>query len=311
MTIFGLALGAAGAYSAGRGATARAEARADASVSRLAKTGLDLRDAHVRQLLGDGEDGATERLPAPSGRPKIILIFDDVGLDRTALAAIERLPGPLTLSFLPYAPHVADLADAARRRGDAVMLHLPMEPEGQEDAGPHSLSDRSSAAELIANLEWNLDQFSGYVAVNNHMGSRFTRDEAAMMTVLGMLKQRGVFFVDSLTTPASRAKIAGRTMGEPVYLRDVFLDPSQGEAVVKTQFAQVERIARETGYAVAICHPRLATLSAVGPWLTSAPARGFDLATVEALPALAARLNGGATLAMRDQATARPQAIRE
>ena len=39
----------------------------------------------------------------------------------------------------------------------------------------------------------------------------------------------------------------------------------------------VSRIARETGYVVAIGHPRPETMEVLGPWLTTAPARGFDL----------------------------------
>lgn len=53
--------------------------------------------------------------------------------------------------------------------------------------------------------------------------------------------------------------------------------------MVKSQLALVERIARETGYAVAIGHPRKETLEVLGPWLTSAPARGFDLVPASAL----------------------------
>ncbi|MBY0423738.1 MAG: divergent polysaccharide deacetylase family protein, partial [Parvularculaceae bacterium] len=245
----------------------------------------DLRARHVERILLGG--APSERLATPQGRPKIIIIVDDLGLDPGQLDRVLGLPGPLSLSFLPYARDVAAEAARARGSGHAVMLHLPMEPEGGADAGPMHLSADMNASTLVSRLQRNLGRFDGYVAVNNHMGSRFTRDEAAMKTVLAALKERGVFFVDSRTTPASRAAVAGKAVGVDVFGRDVFVDPESGEDVVRAQLAQVERIARATGYAVAICHPRADTLAVLGPWLTTAPARGFELATVEALSGLA------------------------
>ena len=41
--------------------------------------------------------------------------------------------------------------------------------------------------------------------------------------------------------------------------------------------------ALETGYAVAIGHPREDTLAVLGPWLASIEARGFELITVSSL----------------------------
>ncbi len=164
------------------------------------------------------------------------------------------------------------------------MLHLPMEPSGGADPGPHALKSAMTGADFLRNLEWNLDRFDGYVGVNNHMGSKLTEDIAAMKTLIAYLDDKGVFFVDSVTTPQSAARQAAREIGIDIYARDVFLDDEAGiEEVVKTQLALAERIARETGYVVAIGHPRPETLDVLGPWLTTAPARGFDLVFASAL----------------------------
>ena len=301
VALFGVAIGAAGAYGAGRGAAVRAAAFYEAPPLREHETAVERRDAHVRRLLA-GELPAERLAPPPGLRPRIVLIVDDMGLDPAAFDAVMKLPGPVTMSFLPYGAHSADLAARARAAGHAVMLHLPMQPDGREDPGPNALRPGMSATALLAALEWNLDRIDGYVAVNNHMGSRATRDEALMRTVLSVLDARGVFFIDSKTGPGSRAAAAGRAVGAEVYARDVFLDPDADEDTVKTQFLQVERIARETGFAVAIAHPRAATLAAIGPWLTSAPARGFELATVVELPELQRRWRAEARFAMREPA---------
>lgn len=299
----GAGFGAGAAVFSGQAAAARAQ--------QTFAGALDLRDAPIAPIEGTGARGemlgkliahrAPERLDPPSatvrtpasGRPKIILVFDDMGLDHDAFDAVMAMPGPVTLSLLPYAPDLAPLTARAQARGDALMLHLPMEPLGDVDPGPNALRKGMSAIEFAETLRWNFERFDGYVAVNNHMGSRLTQDEAAMKSVLAQIDARGLFFLDSLTTGASVAAPAGAAVGADVYLRDVFLDAEPGREAVARQIRLAEAIAQETGFVVAICHPRADTLAMVGPWLTTALARGFELATVESLPSLAAAARDG------------------
>ncbi|MEK7264814.1 MAG: divergent polysaccharide deacetylase family protein [Pseudomonadota bacterium] len=292
--IVGTAAGVSGAVIAGR--------MGDASAAYSAS--LDLRDAPLIGASGERSDliariaatGAPERLTPPiadarptgRGAPKLVVIFDDMGLSRDAFDEIMRLPGPVTLSFLPYARNIQPLVDAAAARGDDILLHLPMEPTGRADPGPGALSADMKSDALFSALSRNLGKFDGYVGVNNHMGSKFTRDEQAMKRVLSYLDQRGLFFIDSLTTGSSAAVKAGAAVGADVYVRDVFLDSEPGKTSVQQQLDLAERIALKTGYAIVICHPRRDTLDVIGPWLTTAPARGFDLATVSSLKEISA-----------------------
>ena len=140
-----------------------------------------------------------------------------------------------------------------------------------------------TGGEFLKTLEWNLDRFEGYVGVNNHMGSKLTEDIAVMKTLLGYLQHREIFFLDSVTTSHSAARQAAKELGIEILYRDVFLDNEENTEAIKVQLALAERIARETGYVVAIGHPRPETMDILGPWLTTAPARGFDLVFASAL----------------------------
>jgi polysaccharide deacetylase 2 family uncharacterized protein YibQ len=290
----GIFVGAVSAYLGERGVSAAAmntpAAMRDVKPEDAARAH---RDRIVERIISGR---APERLTPPSGvthayvsparinRPKIVIILDDMGIDRRNSERAIKLPGPLTYSFLPYANKAASLADAARRAGGEVMLHLPMEPNGAADPGPHALKSGMTGGDFLRTLEWNLERFDGYVGVNNHMGSKLTADIAAMKTLIAYLDDKSVFFLDSVTTPQSVVRQAGREIGVDIYARDVFLDDEAGnEDVVRTQLAVAERIAQETGYVVAIGHPRPETLDVLGPWLTTAPARGFDLVFASAL----------------------------
>ena len=305
MGLAGIALGAGVAYLSGRGDIAAAYGSAPLIELRggepIGAESAPSDRSRIVELILSG--GAPERLAAPAmaaGAPRIIVIFDDMGLDRAVFESVMRLPGPLTLSFLPYGKDPQPMVDAARERGDAVLLHLPMEPAGGADPGPHVLKGTMSATDLLTELEWNLGRIHGYIGVNNHMGSKLTRDEATMKTILSVINERGLFFVDSLTTGKSAAKAAGEAIGARVYARDVFLDPNAGKETVIRQLEQVERIAVETGFVVAICHPHPDTLAVIGPWLTSAPTRGFRLDTVASLGALEGAWKRPAQVAARD-----------
>lgn len=292
----GILIGVGAATMSGGSTTARA------SLPGAYAARLDLRDAPLTSAGAQGgrrsqliaeilTAGEAERL-APAipvagmpalAKPKLIIIFDDMGPDQRALDAVMALPGPVTLSFLPYAKNIQSQADAAAARGDDILLHLPMEPAGGADPGPGALTASMSTDRLFEALSDNLGRFDGYVGVNNHMGSKFTRDEQAMKRVLAMLDQRGLFFIDSLTTGGSAAARAGAAVGAEVFVRDVFLDAEPGRDAVRRQLALAEQIAARTGYAIVICHPRADTLAAIGPWLTTALARGYELATVSSL----------------------------
>ncbi len=292
----GVAIGAISAYVSELGAAAYASKTSALNAAMRDDPIPDLtfgeREEIVRRVLADADLGKAvlERLPAPAlsqtltQKPKIIIIFDDMGLDRNAFEETMALPGPITLSFLPYAKDVDELAATARAHGRVLMLHLPMEPEGDADPGPQALMTGMTGAAFVAALKWNLERFEGYVAVNNHMGSKLTADAAAMKTVLAYLKQKDLFFLDSVTTGDTTVGGAAARVGADVFSRDVFLDAQTGDkAAIRKQLRLVERIAMETGYAVAICHPRKETLEVLGPWLASAPERGFALAPVTAL----------------------------
>jgi len=138
----GILFGALSAYVSEHGAVAKAAKTEAMSVA--LREGVVFNQAQtarakiIRRVLTSAD---LERLPAPeyvakgAARPKIIIIFDDMGVDRRRSKLAMSLPGPLTYSFLPYARDVDKLANQARAAGDEIMLHLPMEPQGEADPG--------------------------------------------------------------------------------------------------------------------------------------------------------------------------------
>lgn len=255
----------------------------------LAYPGALAADALLVALLVPEEPGfspASLPVPRPAQRASVAIVIDDMGLNRRLSERTLRLPATLTVAYLPYAPDLAAQTRAAMAAGHEVILHMPMEPLGNHDPGPGALSPSLPAEENLRRLRAALAAVPAAVGVNNHMGSRFTEDAAALAPILTEIGARGLYFLDSRTSPRSLAFTTAQGLGLPTLGRDVFLDDSDVPEAIARQIAAMEARARRTGSVIAIGHPREATLAALEAWTMEAEARGFR--TI----ALSARLPG-------------------
>ena len=229
-------------------------------------------------------------VPAPpAARGRIALVIDDLGLfDQTTRQAIA-LDRAVTLAFLPYGPDTAAYARAAAAAGHEVLLHMPMEPLGQDDPGPGALMTALPPAEIRARLDAAFAKVPGAIGLNNHMGSQFTRDADAMAVVLDEIRRRGMMILDSVTTPDSVVVELARGLGVPSGARDVFLDNDRDPTAIERQLERVREIAGTAGVVVAIGHPYEETIAAMPRWMAELRRQGFAFVPVSAvaLPRLA------------------------
>jgi hypothetical protein len=214
----------------------------------------------------------------------IAVVIDDMGVDRKRSARALALPGPLTLAYLPYGSDLRRQTEAARAAGHELLVHVSMEPESvDEDPGPNALIGDLEPKDILSRLRWALGRFDGYVGISNHMGSKFTGDAEGMTTVVRELRAKGLMFLDSRTTQYSVGTRVARRFGVPNTRRHVFLDNEAVGETVRRRLGEVEVIATHTGFAVAIGHPRDATLKVLEEWLPDVIARGFALVPISAI----------------------------
>ncbi|HET6518422.1 MAG TPA: divergent polysaccharide deacetylase family protein [Geminicoccaceae bacterium] len=239
------------------------------------------------------------------GRPVIALVVDDLGLNRRHTAEVIGLPAPLTLAFLPYAGDLRRQAREARAAGHELLLHVPMEPIGLEDPGPDALLASLPDDELRRRLRRDMASMDGYVGINNHMGSKLTADRRAMALVMDELRNRGLLFIDSRTSPLTVAGAEAHRSGVPHAGRDVFLDNEADVGSVRAQLDLLESVARRTGAAIGIGHPYPETVAALAEWLPTVEARGFSRVPVSALVARRLCRDGSLPAACRAYAALR------
>ncbi|PCJ71241.1 MAG: hypothetical protein COA62_01075 [Rhodobiaceae bacterium] len=216
-------------------------------------------------------------------RPRIAIVLDDLGPDEKATRRAIALPRAITLSFLPYGRASHGLAEEALSRGHEIMVHIPMEPEGDADPGPGALYVSQSTDEIARSLAAQLDRFPGAVGFNNHMGSRFTADVRALLPVMREARARGLLFLDSRTSANTLAGRVAEAAGARTVSRDVFLDHAQGADGLLSQLNEIEKTARLTGSAIGIGHPHALTLEVLEVWARGLESKGIDLVSISVM----------------------------
>lgn len=206
----------------------------------------------------------TEPTIAATG-PRLALIVDDCGQWPETERGFIGLPIPLTLSVLPDVRYGASIAQAAVDAGKGVMLHLPMETVSGMDPGKGKVTTEMSDAQITAQVADDLAQVPLAQGVNNHEGSKGSADARVMGDVVRTIaaKRADLFFIDSRTASNSVAQEIASQAGLATASRDVFLDNVDDQPAVEAQLRAAADIAVKNGSAIAIGHPRAATLAAV------------------------------------------------
>lgn len=170
---------------------------------------------------------------------------------------ILHLPGTLTLGILPHTKGAVDLATRARDFGKEVLLHQPMEarPSPWALREPGTLLASMRPDTFTRTFEAALDRLPNVAGVSNHTGSLLTSDPSAMRRLMGTLKSRNLYFLDSRTTAATVALDMAVEAGIPASRRDVFLDNVISTEAIHLAFKQAVAVARKQGKAIVIAHP--------------------------------------------------------
>jgi polysaccharide deacetylase 2 family uncharacterized protein YibQ len=158
------------------------------------------------------------------------------------------------------------------------MLHLPLESLRKPPRTPEgTISAGMTRDEIRRGVLACLDQIPGCAGVNNHAGSKVTEDGEMMPLILEVIRDKGLYFIDSRTTSATVAYDTARRLGIRAAERRVFLDGTPDEAAIKARIEELFQTARDRGRAVGICHPKPETLAALRKYVALAEDYGVTL----------------------------------
>ncbi len=187
---------------------------------------------------------------------RIALVIDDFGYDAEGTKEMLDLSIPLTAAVMPFEVRSKEVSELAIKKGKEVIIHMPMEPNN----GNKTLLDKKfittnlSDEEIESKVKAAFEEVKGAKGLNNHMGSKATKDERVMRSVLKVVKDNNKFFLNSKTSDKTVAKDICTDLGIKYYERDVFLDHISTKENVEKSLEKAYDIAKEKGYAIAIGH---------------------------------------------------------
>jgi polysaccharide deacetylase 2 family uncharacterized protein YibQ len=253
------------------------EMSAQGAIPKIAADGVRPADAFAQPV---------KALPGKPDAPRIAIIVSGLGVSDSATSdAIAKLPGAVTLGFMPYGSDVAALAGRARARGHEVLLQVPMEPFDypDNDPGPQTLLTSLTPQQNIDRLYWLMSRLQGYVGIVGAMGGRFTASDQSFAPVLRETAKRGLIFVDDGANPRS---LAGRIAGAnnlPFAKADVTIDAVPTASEIDHALGRLEMAARERSIAVGISSGLPVSIDHIAKWAKTLADHGVQLVPITAV----------------------------
>ena len=192
-------------------------------------------------------------------KPKLVIIIDDVAF-KYEVNQIKKIPFKITPSFFPITKRHPFTPLYAKTFPD-YMVHLPMQAMHYPHTEPDTLDVNNNYQTIKNRIDLIKKEFPRVKFINNHTGSKFTANSQAMNKLFKALKKDNLGFLDSRTTPFTKAKKVDKIYKIPMYSRDIFLDNKENSNYIQNQLKKAVKIAKKRGYAIAIGHPHKVTLT--------------------------------------------------
>ncbi|MGM0441201.1 MAG: divergent polysaccharide deacetylase family protein [Elusimicrobiota bacterium] len=194
----------------------------------------------------------------------LAVIIDDLGRRKDAGGFLD-IDLPVTYSILPQRAYSKQLAQKLSETGRSYILHMPMEPVGypEDDPGKLALMRNMAEEEIRETMDRAFKQVPGAGGLNNHMGSAFTASRPDMKNLMKVLKEKDLFFVDSMTSTGTVGLSLAGEMDVPAVRNDFFLDNKDDYDYIMERLEKLKILAQNNKKTVAICHPRKNTLTAL------------------------------------------------
>jgi polysaccharide deacetylase 2 family uncharacterized protein YibQ len=264
------------------GAVVRRSEEADGGRTLVFQVGTGRVDTHRLTLRRLSPEIIGREVPPPEKLPKVAIVIDDFGYTKNGIAReILDLDLPLSIAILPTLRHSRAVLALAREKRRCVMLHLPLEGTEPERVDVEPITARMSDAEIASMVLGYVESLPGIDGVNNHQGSLATTDARVMKAVMATLATRGLFFLDSLTSPKSLAYNAAVEAGLRAARNSFFLDDATERCDdVEARLHELVALAHERGSAVGIGHPHPWTFEALRDNLDYLETAGVELVTI-------------------------------
>jgi polysaccharide deacetylase 2 family uncharacterized protein YibQ len=227
----------------------------------------------------------------PQGSPIIALIVRDFGLsDAVSQKALAALPAEVTMLLSPYSLEPERWASASRQGGHEVWLDVKFENADYpiSDPGPQAILAGSNLRYNQDKMNWNLTRATGYAGISGQTDYVFDSASAILQPLAKSVYQRGLGYLELNPKASGAIETVASAVNGPYIRADVWIN-DQDSDLEGSPLKELERLAKERGYAVGVLMPYEQNIDQIKTWLASLSAKGYTLAPVSAVAEAQAR----------------------
>jgi len=245
---------------------------------------INLKDTYQIEVEIGAKKILTHRLLFFLKKARVAILIDDFGYindDNLVTSFFKDLKFPFTISIIPGTPFAKKIAEEAHSSGKQILVHLPMQPEGKFiNRYKWIVLNGMSEDKIKETVKEAIKDIPYAEGLNNHMGSLVTSREGLIKPVLEVLKEKGMFFVDSRTSSSSVAYSLAEKIGLRSTFNCVFLDNKKEKNYIENHFNKLISIALQRGWALGLGHANLITASTLMSLVNTCDRRKLEFVTV-------------------------------
>ena len=234
-------------------------------------------EVESRKEEGDVSDTILPEKPTPIMRGVIGIVIDDFGYRNDEISdGFLELDARLTYAIIPGHRYSTSFGEKAVESGYEVIVHMPMENTGktygEEEFVLMTAMDNETIQRRLNNA---IEEIPTAIGMNNHQGSKASADQNIMSNVAKVMKERGLFFLDSRTTIETIGETTMEVFGVPTARRNIFLDNEDDEEKIEKQLMKLVKRSEEVGSAIGIGHVKPKTLNVLSDQIPKLKKKGY------------------------------------
>lgn len=221
----------------------------------------------------------------PTKLGSIAIVIDDFGYRNDKISdGFLEIGANLTYAIIPGHNYSTSFGEKAISAGYEVIVHMPMENTGKTYGEEKFVLMTDMDSETIKRRIKNaFSQIPTAIGMNNHQGSKASADQHVISVVAEVIKEKGLFFLDSRTTVETIIVTTMELFGVPTAKRNIFLDNEDDELKIKIQLEKLANKAERDGSAIGIGHVKSKTLNVLKEEIPKLKEKGFEFVFVSKL----------------------------
>jgi uncharacterized protein len=184
-----------------------------------------------------------------------------------------KLPTEVSLAFSAHAStQEVDNPEIAEHN---ILMQLPLEEE--EDHSPDLLSLKYDAEDNLNKLELFLNKFQHRKLMYSSNLELYSKTENTIMDLLSILSQKDIIYLCGKINQNDLVYQVAKKMNFPILANDFILDEYVSFYSIESKLLELETLAKERGYAVAIINDSPIAADVLQKWIITLPEKNIKL----------------------------------